>query len=145
MPSRHVVLASPFRALRTRLPSLRSVVPSRHITQATLALKMFKFVKIRATEQVAIKTQEKEIRVNSCDSWAYKNLSWSTKNSPPIRNFFPRKTFQPFSILLIYLYIRKIRLKGLSRKPFRTIHNQIALEGLALCLPAPQFKADNFC
>lgn len=63
----------------------------------------------------------------------------------PIRILFPRKTFQPFSILLIYLYIRKIRLKGLSRKPFRTIHNQIALEGLALCLPAPQFKADNFC
>ena len=50
---------------------------------------------IRATEQVAIKTQEKEIRVNSCDSWAYKNLSWSTKNSRPIRNFSPGKTRQP--------------------------------------------------
>ena len=30
VPSRHIVLASPIRALRTRLPSLRSVVPSRH-------------------------------------------------------------------------------------------------------------------
>ena len=31
MPSRHLVLASPIRALRTRLPSLRSVLPSRQI------------------------------------------------------------------------------------------------------------------
>ena len=30
VPSRHIVFASPIRALRTRLPSLRSVVPSRH-------------------------------------------------------------------------------------------------------------------
>ena len=30
VPSRHIVLTSPIRALRTRLPSLRSVVPSRH-------------------------------------------------------------------------------------------------------------------
>ena len=30
VPSRHIVLGSPIRALRTRLPSLRSVVPSRH-------------------------------------------------------------------------------------------------------------------
>ena len=60
-------------------------------------------------------------------------------------HFFPRKTLQPFSIALIYLYIRKIRLKGLKRKPFRTIHRRVALECLALCLPAPQFKADNFC
>ena len=60
-------------------------------------------------------------------------------------HFFPRKTLQPFSIALIYLYIRNIWLKGLSRKPFRTIHGQIALDGLALCQPAPQFKADNFC
>ena len=30
VPSRHLVLASPIRALRTRLPTLRSVVPSRH-------------------------------------------------------------------------------------------------------------------
>ena len=37
-----------------------------------------------------------KIRVNSCDSWAYKNLSWATKNSwPPIRVFYPRKTRQP--------------------------------------------------
>ena len=60
-------------------------------------------------------------------------------------HFFPRKTLQPFSIALIYLYIRNIWLKGLSRKPFRTIHRRVALECLALCLPAPQFKADNFC
>ena len=32
VPSRHIVLASPIRALRARLPSLRSVVPSRHLT-----------------------------------------------------------------------------------------------------------------
>ena len=44
VPSRHVGLASPIRALRTRLPSLRSVVPSRHLTQVTKALKMFEFV-----------------------------------------------------------------------------------------------------
>ena len=62
-----------------------------------------------------------------------------------IRIFLAKKTFQPFSIALIYLYIRNIWLKGLSRKPFRTIHGQIALDGLALCQPAPQFKADNFC
>ena len=60
-------------------------------------------------------------------------------------HFFPRKTFQPFSIFLIYLYIRKIRLKGLSRKLFRTIYRRVALECLALCLSAPQFKADIFC
>ena len=30
VPSRHIGLASPFRGLRPRLPSLRSVVPSRH-------------------------------------------------------------------------------------------------------------------
>ena len=30
VPSRHIVLSSPIRALRARLPSLRSVVPSRH-------------------------------------------------------------------------------------------------------------------
>ena len=59
--------------------------------------------------------------------------------------FFSRKTFQPFSISLIYQYIRKIRLKGLRRKPFTTIQRRVALECLALCLPAPQFKADNFC
>ena len=59
-----------------------------------------------------------------------------------IRIFLPQKNFQPFSIALIYLYIRNIWLKGLSRKPFRTIHGQIALDGLALCQPAPQFKAD---
>ena len=32
VPSRHIVFASPIRALRTRLLSLRSVVPSRHLT-----------------------------------------------------------------------------------------------------------------
>ena len=32
VPSRHIVFGSPIRALRTRLPSLRSVVPSRHLT-----------------------------------------------------------------------------------------------------------------
>ena len=32
VPSRHIVLTSPYRALRARLPSLRSVVPSRHLT-----------------------------------------------------------------------------------------------------------------
>ena len=36
VPSRHIVLASPFRALRTRLPSLRSVVPSRHLTPKSI-------------------------------------------------------------------------------------------------------------
>ena len=36
VPSRHVVLASPFRALRTRLPkSYAFVVPSRHLAQQT--------------------------------------------------------------------------------------------------------------
>ena len=60
-------------------------------------------------------------------------------------HFFPRKTLQPFSIALIYLYIRNIWLKGLSRQPFRTIHSRVALEGPNRCLPAPQFKADNFC
>ena len=45
VPARHIVLASPFRALRTRLLSLRSVVPSRHLTQVTKALKMFEFVR----------------------------------------------------------------------------------------------------
>ena len=45
VPSRHIGLASPFRGLRPRLPSLRSVVPSRHLTQVTKALKMFEFVR----------------------------------------------------------------------------------------------------
>ena len=45
VPSRHVGLASLFRGLRPRLPSLRSVVPSRHLTQVTKALKMFEFVR----------------------------------------------------------------------------------------------------
>ena len=45
VPSRHVILTSPCRALRTRLLSLRSVVPSRHLTQVTKALKMFEFVR----------------------------------------------------------------------------------------------------
>ena len=31
VPSRHIVLVSPIRTLRARLPSLRSVVPSRHL------------------------------------------------------------------------------------------------------------------
>ena len=31
VPSRHIVFGSPIRALRTRLPSLRSVLPSRQI------------------------------------------------------------------------------------------------------------------
>ena len=31
VPSRHIVPVPPFRALRTRLSSLRSVVPSRHL------------------------------------------------------------------------------------------------------------------
>ena len=44
VPSRHIVLASLFRGLRPRLPSLRSVVPSRHLTQVTKTLKMFEFV-----------------------------------------------------------------------------------------------------
>ena len=30
VPSRHIALSTPFRALRARLLSLRSVVPSRH-------------------------------------------------------------------------------------------------------------------
>ena len=32
VPSRHIILSMPFRALRTRLLSLRSVVPSRPLT-----------------------------------------------------------------------------------------------------------------
>ena len=32
VPARHIVFGSPIRALRTRLPSLRSVVPSRHLS-----------------------------------------------------------------------------------------------------------------
>ena len=36
VPSRHIVLTSPIRALRTRLPSLRSVVPSRHVVLVVL-------------------------------------------------------------------------------------------------------------
>ena len=48
-------------------------------------MQIIEFVKIRATEQVAINTQEKEIRVDSCDSWANKKsvgkkTSWA-KNS----------------------------------------------------------------
>ena len=35
-------------------------------------MQIVEFVKIRATEQVAINTQDKEIRVDSCDSWANK-------------------------------------------------------------------------
>ena len=62
-----------------------------------------------------------------------------------IRIFLAQKTFQPFSIALIYLYIRKIWLNGLRRIPFSTTHRQIALEGPAVCLRAPQFKADIFC
>ena len=45
-----------------------------------------------------------------------------------IRNFFPRKTLQSFRIVRIRLYVRKIRLKGLRRKPFITIHRRAALE-----------------
>ena len=33
VPSRHIVFVSPIRGLRPRLSSLRSVVPSRHLTQ----------------------------------------------------------------------------------------------------------------
>ena len=62
-----------------------------------------------------------------------------------IRNFFPRKTLQPFSIVRICLYIKKIWLNGLGRKPFITIHRRAALECPTLCLPAPLFKADIFC
>ena len=36
VPSRHVVLVVLIRALRTRLPSLRSVVPSRHLTPKSI-------------------------------------------------------------------------------------------------------------
>ena len=48
-------------------------------------MQIIEFVKIRVTEQVAINTQEKEIRVDSCDSWANKKsvgkkTSWA-KNS----------------------------------------------------------------
>ena len=38
VPSRHIVLTSPIRALRTRLPSLRSVLPSRQITLNEIVL-----------------------------------------------------------------------------------------------------------
>ena len=36
VPSRHIVFVSPFRALRTRLSSLRSVVPSRHLAHNSI-------------------------------------------------------------------------------------------------------------
>ena len=62
-----------------------------------------------------------------------------------IRIFYPEKTFQSFSIALIYLYIRRIYLNGLKCKPITTIHNPIALENPTPCLPAPQFKADISC
>ena len=62
-----------------------------------------------------------------------------------IRIFLAKKTFQPFSIALIYLYIRRIYLNGLKCKPITTIHNPIALENPTPCLPVPQFKADIFC
>ena len=62
-----------------------------------------------------------------------------------IRIFLAKKTFQPFSIVLIYLYIRRIYLNGLKCKPITTIHNPIALENPTPCLPAPQFKADISC
>ena len=43
-----------------------------------------------------------KIRVNSCDSWAYKNLSWATKNSRPLSAFFiPEKPVNPALIPLI--------------------------------------------
>ena len=46
-----------------------------------------------------------KIRVNSCDSWAYKNLSWATKNSRPLYAFFiPEKPVNPALIPLIRRY-----------------------------------------
>ena len=46
-----------------------------------------------------------KIRVNSCDSWAYKNLSWATKNSRPLYAFFiPEKPVNPALIPLIPWY-----------------------------------------
>ena len=41
VPSRHIVFVSPLRALRTRLPSLRSVVPSRHLTPKSINVSIF--------------------------------------------------------------------------------------------------------
>ena len=41
VPSRHIVLTSPIRALRTRLLSLRSVVPSRHLTPKSINVSIF--------------------------------------------------------------------------------------------------------
>ena len=78
-------------------------------------------------------------------SWCCRQVLKLLEKGASYTYFFSRKTFQPFSFALIYLYIRKIRLKGLKRKPFRTIHRRVALECLALCLPAPHFKADIFC
>ena len=40
--------------------------------------------------------------------------------------FFPEKTFQPFILALNRLCFRDLRLKGLRRKPFRTIHHLLA-------------------
>ena len=49
VPSRYIVLTMPFRALRTRLLSLRSVVPSRHLaaksTNAKIILTPLDFYK----------------------------------------------------------------------------------------------------
>ena len=43
-----------------------------------------------------------KIRVNSCNSWAYKNLSWATKNSRPLYAFFiPEKPVNPALVPLI--------------------------------------------
>ena len=50
-----------------------------------------------------------KIRVNSCDSWAYKNLSWAKNIFPIIRGqkyiriFYPRKTRQPSTHSLNFL------------------------------------------
>ena len=49
----------------------------------------------------------------------------------PIRIFLPRKTFQPFIIALICLYMKKIPLNGLRRKPFSN-------EGLGLAMSCPK-------
>ena len=44
----------------------------------------------------------------------------------PIRIFFPEKTLQPFILALNRLCFSDLRLSGLRRKPFRTIHHLLA-------------------
>ena len=68
VPSRHIVLGSPIRALRTRLPSLRSVVPSRHSSSTKSfypRISRIALVRLERPHRSPLKHSPIDIRVHS--------------------------------------------------------------------------------